>query len=154
MATTFVIKDVRIFDGEKEIPNGYVHVSNGKIVSVGPAGLDAFNSDVRVISKPGHTLLPGFIDAHNHCDKGNENALYQALRFGVTTIMDLHNEIHNCTKLRKIAAEEKNKAADFKYAGVAATIDNGWPEPVVTAHDKSAEVLLIPLRLFAKKRFQ
>jgi dihydroorotase-like cyclic amidohydrolase len=143
MAASFVIKDVRVFDGETEIENGYVHVSNGKIVSVGSKDSE-LPSGVKVISKPGHTLLPGFIDAHNHCDKGNEEALYQGLRFGVTTIMDLHNEIHNCKKLKKIAAEDKD-AADFKCAGIAATVDKGWPEAVVTAHDKSPEVLIFPV---------
>lgn len=54
--------------------------------------------------------------------------------------MDLQNEISNCHKLKKIAKEEVKLAADFKCTGVAATIDNGWPEPVVTAHDKSPEV--------------
>jgi dihydroorotase-like cyclic amidohydrolase len=139
MATTFVIKDVRIFDGTSEIPSGFVHVSNGKILSVGtdPSNIP---SGIKVISKPNHTLLPGFIDAHNHCDKGNELALYQGIRFGVTTIMDLHNEMHHCNKLKKIARENLGGAADFKYAGLAATIDNGWPAPIVTAHDKSEEV--------------
>jgi cytosine/adenosine deaminase-related metal-dependent hydrolase len=139
-STSFIIKDVRIFDGENEIPNGHIHISNGKIAFVGSGEPKDTPVNVEVISKPGHTVVPGFIDAHNHCDKGNEVALYQGLRFGVTTIMDLHNEIPNCHKLQKIAREEVYRAADFKCAGMAATIDNGWPEPVVTAHDKSPEV--------------
>ena len=42
----------------------------------------------------------------------------------------------------QVAADEKtrNIYADYKTCGVAATIDGGWPEPVVTAHDKSPEV--------------
>lgn len=140
-SNTFIIKDVRIFDGEIEILNGYIHVEDGKVKTVG-SNLEStfFAPDIKIVSKPGHTVIPGLIDAHNHCDKGNEEALYQALRFGVTTSMDLHNEIPNCQKLKKIAREEGRLAADFKCAGVAATIDNGWPEPVVTAHDKSPEV--------------
>ncbi|KAF2425706.1 hypothetical protein EJ08DRAFT_652011 [Tothia fuscella] len=137
---SFIIKDVRIFDGENVIPTGYVHVSNGEIASVGHGSpSSSVLSENVIISKPGHTVVPGLIDAHNHCDKGNTNALYQGLRFGVTTIMDLHNEIPNCHKLKKIAKEEVGKAADFKCAGVAATIDNGWPQAVVTLHDKSEE---------------
>jgi cytosine/adenosine deaminase-related metal-dependent hydrolase len=140
-SSTFVITDVRIFDGENEISNGHVHVEDGKIKFVGTNSEDtSFPLNIKIISRPGHTLIPGLIDAHSHCDKGNENALYQGLRFGVTTIMDLHNEIFNCQKLKKIAKEEKRLAADFKCAGVAATIENGWPASVVTAHDKSPEV--------------
>jgi len=145
MATnSFIIKDVRIFDGESEIPNGYVLVESGTIKSFGSTAPTNLPSDVKVISKPGHTLLPGLIDAHNHVNKGNDIALRQALRFGVTTLMDLHNEIPNCIKLKKMAKEEVSLAADFKCAGLAATIDNGWPVPVVTAHDKSPEVKSTP----------
>ena len=44
--------------------------------------------------------------------------------------------------LSQVAADgqTKNIYADYKTCGVAATIDGGWPEPVVTAHDKSPEV--------------
>lgn len=141
MATnTFVVTDITLFDGENEIPDSYVHVENGKIKAVGPSSSITPPSDVKVISKPGHTIVPGFIDAHNHADKGKEMALYQALSFGVTTFMDLHNEIPNVKKLRKVAQDERKKAADFKTAGIAATIENGWPVPVVLAHDQSPEV--------------
>jgi len=64
-----------------------------------------------------------------------------ALRFGVTTFMDMHNEIPNVTTLRKQSKENPTDAADFKTCGIAATIENGWPIPVVTAHDKSEEVI-------------
>ncbi|KAF2491659.1 hypothetical protein BU16DRAFT_594726 [Lophium mytilinum] len=134
----FILSDVRIFTGTDTIESGYVVVKDGLIsaVSAGPAPADA---DVQIISKPGYTVLPGFIDAHMHADKGQELALYQSLAFGVTTVMDMHNETVNVHKLKKLAAEKKDKAADFKAAGVAATIDGGWPMPVVTAHDKSEE---------------
>ena len=138
---SFLIKDVRVFDGENYFENGFVHVQDGIIKSVGTNLPETISTtDLRTISRPGHTVLPGFIDAHNHGDKGNGDALYQNLRFGVTTIMDLHNEIPYVRKLKKIAREEVKLAADFKCAGVAATVEDGWPESVVTAHDKSPEV--------------
>jgi cytosine/adenosine deaminase-related metal-dependent hydrolase len=139
---SFIIKDVRIFTGEKTIDNGYVLVEDGKIKSFGSSAPSNIGSNVKTISKPGHTLLPGFIDAHNHADKANPKALPQALRFGVTTFMDMHNEIPNVTKLRKQSKENPADAADFKTCGIAATIENGWPIPVVTALDKSPEVSL------------
>jgi dihydroorotase-like cyclic amidohydrolase len=138
--SSFIIKDVRIFDGINEIPNGYVHVESSKIKSFGPDAPPTTSSDVKVFSKPGHTLLPGFIDAHNHLHQGNVEALKQALRFGVTTIMDMHNEVDSFMKLKKVAKEDKISCADFKCAGNAATIENGWPIPVVLAHNKSPEV--------------
>jgi len=141
-AHAFIIRDVRVFDGESTIEIGFVFVSNGKIKSAGSISeLTVVPLGVEIISKPDHTVLPGFIDAHTHCDKGNEEALYQALRFGVTTMMDLHNEIHNCRKLKTIAKDEVDLAADFKCAGLAATIENGWPKAIVTAYDSSPEVV-------------
>lgn len=53
--------------------------------------------------------------------------------------MEMHNGSNNVHELKKIAAENKEEAADFKTSGMAATIDGGWPMAVVTAHDKSAE---------------
>ena len=61
-AREFVIRDVRVFDGERVIPKASVHVRDGMIVSVGgtaPAGVESISGD-------GRTLLPGLIDAHTH----------------------------------------------------------------------------------------
>lgn len=136
---SILIKDVRIFTGDKEIPNGSVLITGGRIHQVSETQLEAPNSSTKVISKPGHTLLPGFIDAHVHVDKGNPIALPQSLRFGVTTVCDMQNEPPNVAKLRKQASEDTD-SADFKSCSLAATIKGGWPEAVVTAHDKSPEV--------------
>lgn len=140
MADSFIIKDVRIFTGTSEISKGYVQVTSGLISAYGDGEPIQVPEGVKVFSKLNHTLLPGFIDAHIHADKGNVLALQQALRFGVTTVMDMHNEFPNVDKLKKFATERKNEAADFKSSGISGTIDGGWPVPVVTAHDKSPEV--------------
>lgn len=79
--TSFLIKDVRIFDGETMIESGSVLVENGKITEVSQEPIEC---DGQTISKPGHTLLPGLIDVHVHCDNANPVALPQALRFGVS----------------------------------------------------------------------
>jgi cytosine/adenosine deaminase-related metal-dependent hydrolase len=144
--TSFVLSDLRIFTGTELIESGHVVVKNGIIssVSAGPPPVDVSTT---VFSKPGHTVVPGFIDAHIHADKGQEIALYQSLKFGITTVMDMHNETVNVHKLKKLAAENRDEAADFKAAGMAATIEGGWPMPVVTAHDKSEEVSLIAHKL-------
>ncbi|GAB7351944.1 hypothetical protein MBLNU459_g2480t1 [Dothideomycetes sp. NU459] len=135
---SFLIRDVRIFTGEEEIPNGSVLISNGQIRQVTNTRLEAPSSSTQVISKPGHTLLPGFIDAHIHANGGTPVALPQSLRFGVTTVCDMHNEPRNVVKLRKQASEDPD-SADFKTCSLAATIAGGWPEAVVVALDKSEE---------------
>lgn len=142
--TDFILSDVRIFTGADTIETGYIIIKNGLISAVS-AGLPPIEADVHMISKSGHIVVPGFIGAHIHADNGQEIALYQSLKFGVTTVMDMHNETINVHKLKKLAANKKDEATDLKAAGVAATIDGGWPMPVVTAHDKSEEVRVIVL---------
>jgi hypothetical protein len=60
----FLIRHVRLFDGDHIIGRTSVLVRNGKIGAVGPR-LHA-PKGVRVIEGRGHTLLPGLIDAHTH----------------------------------------------------------------------------------------
>jgi dihydroorotase-like cyclic amidohydrolase len=136
---TFTITDITLFTGTATLPSAYVAVTNGLISSFGPTPSPS-SAPTPVISKPGHTLLPGFIDAHMHADKGKILALTQSLLFGVTTVMDMHNEATNVAKLKGFARENVSESADVKMAGCAATIDGGWPMPVVTAHDGSEEV--------------
>ncbi|KAH6621935.1 hypothetical protein C7974DRAFT_314513 [Boeremia exigua] len=138
--SSFMLRDVRIFTGESTIDQGYILVEDGKIKSVGPtSSIPQLETSVDVYSKPNHTLLPGLIDCHIHADRGDPEALPQALRFGVTTVVDMHNELPNVLKLKKQTNEPDTAA--YKTAGQAATIENGWPIPVITAHDKSPETL-------------
>lgn len=132
---SFLITDVRIFDGEETIDSGSVLVENGKVSKVSSSPIDFSGTK---ISKPGHTLLPGLIDVHIHANGANETALPQSLRCGVTTVCDMANEWQNIQKLRKQLAG--GDCADLKTTSYAATVDKGWPIPVITAHDKSEEV--------------
>ncbi|KAI6870866.1 hypothetical protein KC343_g2854 [Hortaea werneckii] len=135
--TSFLITDVRIFDGEEVIAEaGSVLVENGKITKVSTSSSISF--DGPTYSKPGHTLLPGLIDAHIHANNGNTVALPQSLRFGVTTVCDLHNEYFNIQKLRQQI--KGGDCADLKTTSYAATIENGWPMFVVLALHDSPEV--------------
>ena len=133
---SFLIKDARIFTGEHVLERGSVLVENGIVKYVDN---DPPDTDVPIVSGSGSTLIPGLIDAHIHADKGRVLALEQSLRFGVTTVCDMHNEPPNVAKLKKVA-KERTDVADFKSSCLAATIDQGWPVPIVTLHDKSEEV--------------
>lgn len=133
--TSFTIVDARIFTGDAVIAHGHVVVQDGLITTVAsgnPSETDA--AAAPIISAAGHTLLPGLIDAHVHCHGTRVSGLERALRFGVTTVMDMHNERDSFMALKTIAARRKD-LADFKCAGRAATIDGGWPAPVVLAKD-------------------
>ncbi|KAF2643696.1 hypothetical protein P280DRAFT_420010 [Massarina eburnea CBS 473.64] len=135
---SFIIRDVRIFTGEETIQEGFIHVEGGKIKAIGPNSAIPHTS-AKTYSKPGHTLIPGLIDCHIHADKANPIALPQSLRFGVTTVCEMQNELENVQKLKKQTLEPDT--ASYKTAGQSATIENGWPIPVITAHDKSPETL-------------
>lgn len=81
----FAIRHVRVFDGQRVIPEGTVVVRGGKIAAVG-AGL-APPEGAEVIDGRGQTLLPGLIDAHFHAYA--PDAYRQALVFGVTTGVEM-----------------------------------------------------------------
>ncbi len=120
--TSFIIQDVRLFDGENVVEKGSVLVENGLIKQVGG---HFEKPGVPTISKPGHTLLPGLIDAHCHPYR-QARLSEQSFRFGITTLMDMHN-LHENAVLQKKWAKERKDFPDVKSCHFAATIDNGWP---------------------------
>ncbi|KAL2876121.1 hypothetical protein SGCOL_008660 [Colletotrichum sp. CLE4] len=131
---SFVLKDVKIFTGHEMIDKGYVYVKNGIITQVGIGGFLGDTKDgLLVISRPGDTVIPGLIDAHIHALGGDINSIEQSLRFGVTTVCDMHNEPSENAKLKNLAnlSESKSTYADFKCAGLGAVIEDGWPIPVI-----------------------
>jgi imidazolonepropionase-like amidohydrolase len=134
--TSFLIRDVRVFTGETTIEDGFVYIENSKVKAVGPSS-SAPQGSITTYSKPGHTVLPGLIDCHIHADMADPQALPQALRFGVTTVCEMHNELENVLKLKKQTLEPDTAA--YKTAGLGATIENGWPIPVIMAHNPSPE---------------
>lgn len=102
--SSFVLKDVSIFTGHEIINKGYVHVKNGIITQVGVGGFPGDAQDgLPIISRPGDTVIPGLIDAHIHALGGDINSVEQSLRFGVTTICDMHNEPSDNAKLREVS---------------------------------------------------
>ncbi|KAG5953116.1 hypothetical protein E4U53_006852 [Claviceps sorghi] len=132
---SLLFQNVRIFDGHDEIPNGCVLVQDGVIAHVSTKALPPPDTSTIVIDKPGHTLMPGFIDGHVHVYEAA--ALRQSLKFGVTTVCDMHNEPHVMSKMR-LAAEDGD-AADLRAACHGATIEGGWPAALLLAQDPSPE---------------
>jgi imidazolonepropionase-like amidohydrolase len=117
----FVIRDVRIFDGARVIPNGQVWVQSGKIKAVG-ADVKAPVS-VRAINGTGQTLLPGLIDAHTHAFM---SALKEALPFGVTTELDMFTDHNYAAQIKKEQSEGKDlDMADLRSAGTLVTAPKG-----------------------------
>ncbi|TMR24386.1 amidohydrolase, partial [Nonomuraea turkmeniaca] len=91
-----LIRNVRVFDGERTVPQADVLIDGGRIaeVTAGPVDVE--------VDGAGKTLLPGLIDAHAHAWDGD---LEEALKFGVTTELDMNN-------LPPILAEQRRQAAE------------------------------------------
>src|SRR5690606_21459311 len=118
---SFAIRGARVFDGERVTERANVVVRDGRIAAVGadvsiPEGLD-------VVDGAGKTLLPGLIDAHVH-SWGNARA--DALRFGVTTELDM---LGDWNRLPEIERQRESLAptprADLWSAGAAVTAPGG-----------------------------
>ena len=119
--SSFLLTDVRIFDGQDSIDSGSVLVEDGKITQV-CSGTISWQGTT--YSKPGHTVLPGLIDCHVHCDSGNTTALPQSLRFGVTTELEMQGA-H--TRLRRDDITEDDTVADVRSSGFGLTPPGGHP---------------------------
>ncbi len=134
-----LIKNVRIFDGERTLEKGSVLFRGGTIASVGrdiavPPGAE-------VVDGAGKTLLPGLIDSHVHAFG---NALEHALVFGVTTEIDMFTDLGFLREARARQAEGKSlDRADIVSSGTLITAPGGHgteygiPIPTIRSADEA-----------------
>ena len=117
-----VIKDVRIFTGEKVISEANVVIKGDKISAVG--------SDFRVpdeaniVKGDGRTLIPGLIDAHVHTNSAGQ--LRQSLALGVTTVLDMFTQPKLVKQWQSQQEKDQvqNRASIFS-SGIVATAPGG-----------------------------
>jgi imidazolonepropionase-like amidohydrolase len=130
-----LVRDVRVFDGERVVEHRNVLIAEGKIAAVGsadaptPAGAES-------IDGRGRTLLPGLIDAHVHLPIfGAHEALEQPLAFGVTTVVVMGTPPPPpgftgktaLTLMKELASTDPPDIADLQTAGTVATAKDGHP---------------------------
>ena len=132
---TVLIRDVRVFDGERVVSRTSVLVRDGRITQVAP-GIQA-PSGVPVIDGAGKTLIPGLIDAHTHTWG---NALRDAAVLGVTTVLDMFTEPKSASDMRRLDGTPAGRnVADLRSAGVLVTAPKGHgteygvPIPTITS---------------------
>src|ERR1700688_2085271 len=118
---SFVIRNVRIFDGERVIEANSVAVADGKIVSVGTDV--ASPTDAQVVDGSGDTLLPGLIDSHVHI--WNREVLEMGLVMGVTTELDMYMRWNDALEWRAEESKGASDIADFRTAGTAIAVAGG-----------------------------
>jgi imidazolonepropionase-like amidohydrolase len=130
----FVIRNARVFDGQKSVGVTDVWVESGAIKAVGKNLKSP--TDVTVVDATGDTLMPGLIDAHTHAFG---DALKEALIFGVTTELDMFTEPHYAAGVKKAQASGQDlNLSDLRSAGYLATVpgghgtEYGMPVPTLT----------------------
>jgi hypothetical protein len=125
-AGTFVVRDVRLFDGERVTEHRSVVVRDGVIADVGGAEL-AVPAGARVVEGRGRTLMPGFIDAHVHLSDSTDADLRQALAFGVTTVLDMFSGGERYERIEALRSADAPDMADVRTAGIGASVPGGHP---------------------------
>ena len=158
MAT--VIHSVVLFDGKTTHSDATVTFDSdsGKITSVSTGSTNSQRpSGAIVVDGKGHTLLPGLIESHMHChgmhlppgEESVKDILRSPLRSGVTTVCDMHSDLNSVNVLRKSIAEDLADArrygtrvtlSDLKSSLLGATIEGGWPKPIVLSGHPTEEV--------------
>lgn len=146
-ATSFAIRQVRVFDGERVLPSATVLVRDGLIAEVG-AGV-AVPAGVPVVDGNGATLLPGLIDSHVH---SWGPARSDALRFGVTTELDMFTD-HRGLAAARAERESlgKTEKADLWSAGTLVTAKGGhgtqYGMPIATLDDPAQAQAFVDARI-------
>ena len=149
--SSFVVSDVRLFDGERASERRSVLVENGRISRIGGPEL-RFPPNTEVVDGRGRTLLPGFIDAHVHLTDSTEADLRQAASLGVTTMIEMFNAGARFERVKAIRAADPSDLADVRTAGVGATAPGGHPSqmggpPFPTIRDSTEAEAFVEARV-------
>ncbi|MYH48912.1 MAG: amidohydrolase family protein [Gammaproteobacteria bacterium] len=138
---TFAVVDVTAFDGEAFRQGWDVWVEDGRIRHAGQR-LD-LPEDLPRVDGRGHTLIPGLIDGHVHSFL---STLGDALRFGVTTVLDQSTDPAFAAAMRPEREEvARGTQADLFSAGMTATAPEGhgtqygMPVETLTGPDEAAQ---------------
>jgi imidazolonepropionase-like amidohydrolase len=118
-ARPLLIRNVRVFDGERVFEGRDVWVENGLIARVLDGTESTASADI--IEGRGRTLLPGLIDAHVHVPAVPDEALRQFADLGVTTVLDMFGGGRKLASKQRIVAEHLPGLADLRVAGFGAT---------------------------------
>jgi len=121
-AAPLAIGNVTIIDGTGAAPRTgqTVLLSGDKIAEIFPAGSRPLPPGTRILDLPGHTLLPGLIDAHVHVNdsKDREAQLKAVLESGVTTVRDLAGDARITGDLARRAARGEIASPAIHYPAV------------------------------------
>ena len=144
---TVLIRNARIFTGDKVIENGAVLVKQGKIAEVyDGVSPDPKAVNAEVIEAAGKTLLPGLIDTQVHLsgpggfydswkdydtEKIMERNLKAYLYCGVTAVRSAGDQLDVALRIRALVNSGEKEGAEFFVAGpvFSAAIHENLPAP-------------------------
>lgn len=148
---SFIVRDVRVFDGERAAERRSVLVRDGVIAEVGSVELGA-PPGASVVDGRGRTLLPGFVDAHVHVTDSAEADLRQAASLGVTTMLDMFSGSARFERIKALRAADPPGLAAVRSAGTGATAPGGHPTqmggpPFPTVADSADAAAFVDARI-------
>lgn len=115
------ITNARVFDGERVLEARTVSIEGTRITAIGQEPAPG----AVVLDADGATLIPGLIDSHVHT---SPEALRQALRFGVTTELEMQGY---WTPEQRQEIAEDDGTADVRSALLALMAPGGHPGQLV-----------------------
>jgi len=130
-ATTIAIRGATLIDGTGAAPvaNALLVVSDGRVVSVGPAtpeALAALPPAARVTAAEGKWIVPGLIDAHIH--KESDQGLKTLLHWGITSVRLMAEDAAEAAALAKSSADAADVPDVFPAAPIFTTKGGWWDQ--------------------------
>jgi imidazolonepropionase-like amidohydrolase len=115
----YIIKNVKVFDGQKITENRSVKVEANIITQVSPD--IKIKNDFKIIDGKGKTLIPALSNAHVHA--WSPASLKEAAQAGVLNVMDMHG-MENYQQFM-LNVKDSTNYSRFYRAGYAATAPEG-----------------------------
>jgi imidazolonepropionase-like amidohydrolase len=128
LAATLALRGATLIDGTgaKPLPDSLLVVTDGRIVSVGPATPEAVRSlpaGVRQMDVSGRWIIPGLIDAHVHAESDED--LKSMLRWGVTSVRLMAEDVAQAVRLAA-GSRTRTDVPDVFPAAPIFTVRGGW----------------------------
>ncbi len=118
----WIIENVRVFDGERLLPPATLVLRDGKVVAEGAGSDGQLQDGAQLLDGSGLVALPGLVDAHTH---SYASARRDALRFGVTSLVDMFTSPAMLQDHQQRAAYDQTDEAALFSAGMLATAKGG-----------------------------
>ncbi len=131
LATTIAFRGATLIDGTgaPPIPNSLLVVTDGRIVSVGPASpaaVAALPAGAELVAAEGQWILPGLIDAHVHAESDAD--LETMLAWGVTSVRLMAEDVAASGRLARASGDRTDIPEVFPAAPIFTTKGGWWDE--------------------------